>query len=137
MPDERSAQAHLWLDRAVGSLAMAQQPKPADAFWEDYCYQAEQAAEKALKAVYLHLGLVFRFTHDLEELGKGLEDAGIVVDPEVKQAITLTKYASETRYPGPYEPVTEDEYHEALRLAGIVVAWARRMIEGSPDTEGT
>jgi HEPN domain-containing protein len=58
----------------------------------------------------------FRLSRLLEELGKGLEDGG------------LAKYAFETRYPGPIEPVTEEEYREALRLAKAVVAWAEEVI---------
>ncbi len=41
-----------WLARAKGSLALAQQSKVEEAFWEDQCFLAQQAAEKALKAVY-------------------------------------------------------------------------------------
>lgn len=39
--------------RAKGHLALAKQPKPEGAFWEDQSFLAQQAAEKALKAVYL------------------------------------------------------------------------------------
>jgi HEPN domain-containing protein len=40
-----------WLRRAKGNLARAKQPKPKAAFWEDFCFDAQQAAEKAVKAV--------------------------------------------------------------------------------------
>ena len=33
------------LRRAKGNLARAQQTKPKDAFWEDLCFDAQQAAE--------------------------------------------------------------------------------------------
>jgi len=78
-----------WLVRAKGHLALAKQPKPEGAFWEDQCFLAQQAAEKALKAVYQPRGLLFRYTHDLEELGKGLEDHGVPIPPLVKEAIIL------------------------------------------------
>ena len=116
--------AYDWLVRAKGSLALAKQPKPEGAFWEDQCFLAQQAAEKAIKAVYQHQGLLFRYTHDLEELGKGLEDHGVPIPPVVKEAVILTRYAFETRYPGLFEPVTAEEYQEAVRLATAVVAWA-------------
>jgi HEPN domain-containing protein len=29
-----------------------------------------------------------------------------------------------TRYPGPYEPVTEADYRRAVEMAEAVVAWA-------------
>lgn len=117
-----------WLTRAKGNLALAKQPKPEDAFWEDLCFQAQQAAEKALKAVYQHKGLIFRYIHDLEELGKNLEDSGVPIPSVIKEAAILTKYASETRYPGPFEPVIEEEYREAVRLAEAVVQWAEKII---------
>ncbi len=117
-----------WLARAQGSLPLAQQPKPEGAFWEDQCFLAQQAAEKALKAIYQHKGLLFRYTHDLEELGKGLEDSGVPIPLVVKDAIVLTRYAFETRYPGPFEPVTEEEYREAVRLAEAVLVWAENVM---------
>ncbi|MGH9427716.1 MAG: HEPN domain-containing protein [Terriglobia bacterium] len=121
-----------WLTRAKGSLALAKQSKAEEAFWEDQCFLAQQAAEKALKAVYQLKGLLFRYTHDLEELGKGLEDSGLPVPLDIKEAIILTRYAFETRYPGPFEMVTEEEYQEAIRLAEAVVEWAASIIEEAP-----
>jgi HEPN domain-containing protein len=109
-------------------LALAAQPKPEGALWEDQCFLAQQAAEKALKAVYQHRGLMFEFVHDLRKLGKGLEQAGLRIPQEVQEAIVLTKYAFETRYPGPFEPVTEAEYRKALSVANAVVAWAERIL---------
>jgi len=121
-----------WLTRAKGSLALAKQPKVEEAFWEDQCFLAQQAAEKALKAVYQLKGILFRYTHDLEELGRGLEDSGLPVPPDVKEAIILTRYAFETRYPGPFEVVTKEEYQEAIRLAEAVVVWASSIIAEAP-----
>lgn len=45
-------------------------------------------------------------------------------------AAQLTDYAVEARYPGPVEPVTEEEYAEALQLAEAVVNWADQQIKG-------
>lgn len=119
-----------WLARAKGNLAIASQSKLDEVFWEDLVFQAQQAAEKATKAIYRLKGLKFRYTHDLEELGKGLEDSGLPIPLIVKEAVIQTKYALQTRYPGPIEPVTEEEYREALRLARAVVAWAEGVIKG-------
>ena len=105
-----------WLARAKGSLALAKQSKVEEAFWEDQCFLAQQAAEKALKAVYQSRGLPFRYSHDLEELGKRLEDSGIEIPADVKEAIVLTRYAVETRYPGTVEAITEEEYDTVAKL---------------------
>jgi len=117
-----------WLARAKGDLAIARAPLPRGAFCEDLCFHAQQAAEKALKAVYRHYGWVFEYTHDLEELIAGLEGQGLAVPPEVKGAVALTGFAWESRYPGLGEPVTVEEYREALRLCECVVAWAESQI---------
>jgi HEPN domain-containing protein len=49
--------AREWLDRAKGKLALARQPLPPGAFWEDLCFLDHQAAELAIKAVFIVHGL--------------------------------------------------------------------------------
>jgi HEPN domain-containing protein len=88
-----------------------------------------------MKAVYQHKGLLFRYTHDLEELGEGLEDSSVPIPSVVKEATILTRYAFETRYPGPFETVTEEEYLEAIRLAEAVVSWAEEVIGDTADEQ--
>jgi HEPN domain-containing protein len=83
--------------------------------YEDLCFPAQQAAEKSLKAIYQHFGKRFRYTHDLDELITGLRNEGIIIPIEVTDAALLTSYAWEARYPGLTEPVTEEEFLEALR----------------------
>jgi HEPN domain-containing protein len=41
--------AQEWLKRAKGNLALAKQPKPKEAFWDDLCFDAQQAAEKSIR----------------------------------------------------------------------------------------
>lgn len=118
-----------WLTRARGDLALAHVPLPEDAFYEDLCYHAQQAAEKALKAVHLHNGFEFRYTHDLEELIGSLKRHGISIPKSVEAAISLSIYASEARYPGLDEPVTKVEHDKALALAKKVVNWAAKLIK--------
>jgi HEPN domain-containing protein len=117
-----------WLARAKGDLAFARLPLPAGALYEDLCFHAQQAAEKALKAVYQHHGWTFQYTHDLEKLVTGLEEKGLTLPPEVDEAIALTGFAWESRYPGFGERVSEKEYRDAVRHAEAVVAWAERDI---------
>ena len=49
------------------------------------CFHAQQAVEKALKAVMFLHGLEFRRTHDLEELSGSLTDAGINIPLEAEE----------------------------------------------------
>jgi len=120
--------AQKWLQRAQSSLALASQAKPDDALWEDQCYMAQQGAEKALKAVYIYHALPFRFTHDIEELCTKLTEHNIALPEVAREAVILTRYAVETRYPGLEEPVSEEEYHQAIRLTEAIVHWAVKVI---------
>ncbi len=130
MPPDRRAPGtpQDWLARARSDLALARLPLPQDAFYEDLCFHAQQAVEKALKAVYQDRGWTFRYTHDLKELVTDLKRAGLVVPPEVDEAVVLTSFAWESRYPGLSEAVSEEEYQDAVRHAEAVVAWAEREI---------
>jgi len=132
MPEDRPApgSAEDWMVRSKGDLAIAKAPLPQGAFYEDLCFHAQQATEKALKAVYQHHGWTFRYTHDLEELITGLKEKGLDIPPEVVEADALTGFAWEARYPGLAEPVTKEEYEEALQQAESVAAWAEKEIMG-------
>jgi len=68
--------------------------------------------QKALKALLLYNNIPFRFVHDIAELLTVLEQNGISFSEEIRAAAELSDYAVEARYPGPMEPVTEDEYKE-------------------------
>jgi HEPN domain-containing protein len=117
-----------WLKRAQSSLALAKVPRPKDTLWEDLCYHAQQAAEKALKAVLVKRKIRFRFVHDLNELIDTLEKHGQKMPEHVKRSVILTGYAVATRYPGNYEPVTKKEWKDAVALAESVVSWAKNII---------
>jgi len=63
VPENRSAPGspQEWLARAKGDLALASAPLPPGGFYEDLCFHAQQAAEKALKAIYQHHSWTFRY----------------------------------------------------------------------------
>jgi HEPN domain-containing protein len=69
MPRERFAQddPREWLNRARSNLLQAKDEKPG-VYFEDLCFQAQQAVEKALKAVLLYHKIRFPYIHDLAEL---------------------------------------------------------------------
>jgi HEPN domain-containing protein len=117
-----------WLARAKSDLILARLPLPEGAFYEDLCFHAQQAAEKAIKAVYQFHGLIFRYTHDLEELLAGLKQKGLVLPQKIDESIILTSFAWEARYPGLNEPVSEEEHSKAVEHAEAVVAWAENEI---------
>jgi HEPN domain-containing protein len=119
---------HQWLNRAKSNLAIARQPKTDQIYWEDLCFEVQQAAEKALKAVMLAKGIKFRLVHNLSEHLTLLERSGVALPDEVKNAAILTDYSVEARYPGPSEPITEGEFRNSLRIAEAVVAWAETQL---------
>lgn len=128
-----------WLTRARSALTLARQ-RATGILLEDLCYQAHQAAEKALKGVCVDEGVNFPFTHDVRYLLRLLAEEGIEAPESLREAAILTDYAVATRYPSAAEPVSEGDYEEALRLAEAVVDWAEMKsgVEGSrepPDRE--
>jgi HEPN domain-containing protein len=117
-----------WLRRAKGNLALAKQRKPKEAYWEDLCFEAQQAAEKAVKAVLRFSEIDFPRTHDIGELLALLNKSEQKVPQELWKADELSQYAVETRYPGPAESVTRNEYRQAVALAQKVMQWAEKII---------
>jgi HEPN domain-containing protein len=135
-PESDSAGTALeWLRRARSNLSRARQPKPEEAVWEDLCFDAEQAAEKALKAALAFRRIDFPRTHNLRILLDLLRAGGVEVPPELEEAIHLSVYATMLRYPGEAEPVSEADYRLALETAETVVRWAAGVIgEGIRDS---
>ena len=117
-----------WLARARSNLLLAEFGRQHGVFLEDLCFEAQQAAEKALKAVCVFYKVEFPKTHSLITLAGLLEQAGVQLPPEVRDADILTSYAVQARYPDWDEAVTELEYQRALTIARQVVAWAEKII---------
>ena len=117
-----------WLRRAQSNLIRAQQPRPEGVCWEDLCFDAQQAVEKALKALLVHRNISFRYVHDIAELLTLVEQDGISLPEDVRLAASLSDYAVAARYPGPMEPVTEEEYQEAIALAEAVLRWVEQLL---------
>jgi len=93
------------------------------------CFNAQQAAEKALKAVCLARGLDFPKTHSLVRLMDILVSDGVEIPKNVGNADILTQYAVQSRYPSVVEDITKDEYRYALKLAAQVVFWVETVIK--------
>jgi HEPN domain-containing protein len=94
-----------WLNRARSNLIQARFRQP-DVYLEDLCFQAQQAAENALKAILLHRELAFPSTHDLSHLIGIFAGHGLHVPDVILDAADLSQYAVVTRYPDVVEDVT-------------------------------
>jgi HEPN domain-containing protein len=116
-----------WLNRAKSNLVGTGQADPG-VYLEDLCFHAQQAAEKAIKAVFIHRGLRFPYVHNLKRLLELLNRDGVKIPKYVWNAEDLTPFAFEARYPGQFPPVTRRQYRRAGRLAEGVVRWAERQV---------
>ena len=116
-----------WMNQARGSLARAKTRLPGT-YLEDSCFDAQQAAERAVKAVLLGRGVEFPHVHDLAWLLSLLEAHGERIPAEVRKVSRLTGYAMHSRYPNLEEAVSEEEYAETIAIAEDVVGWAERRL---------
>lgn len=116
-----------WLKRAKSSL----KTRAEGIYLEDLCFNAHQATEKALKALLLHIGAKFPFTHDVVRLNTEIEKKISPLPAELIEAEFLSAYSVASRYPGWDEPVSAVEYERALDAASRVVAWVAAHIEAT------
>jgi len=94
-------------------------------------FHAQQAVEKALKAVLAQAGVAFRRTHDIAEMLDLIADSGLPAPPHADRLDELNPYAVEMRY-GLVEPSGLDRT-ETSRWVEDVIAWCRAYIQaGGP-----
>jgi len=117
-----------WLRRAESALLLAKVEKTDAIFYEDLCFQLQQAAEKAIKALLIFHNIEPPKTHSFLVLIKKVETVA-ACPAELKKAIELEDYAVQTRYPGDYSPVEKAEYESALRLTDNLISWIKTVIE--------
>jgi HEPN domain-containing protein len=116
-----------WLNRARSNLTRAK-GKRKDVYLEDLCFDAQQAAEKAIKSLLIKLNVNFPYVYDLAELLTLVEKASEPVPEPIKRAEELSLFAVFTRYPGIGPSIKEKEYKETVEIAARVVKWAENII---------
>ena len=89
-------------------------------------FHAQQAVEKALKALLVAISRRPPKTHDIDYLADQLEKAGIKI-PMREEISSLTLYAVEARYPGP--PISIEEAEYAYKLAKTFLEIVERELE--------
>jgi HEPN domain-containing protein len=118
-----------WLDRARGNLRLAEAFDALEGvLYEDYCFEEQQAAEKSIKAVLIHLKVSFPKTHSIEDLLTLVRNEQLSIPDNVLKAAILTPYAVETRYPNMSEPVKRQECATAVQAAQVVFQWAEQAV---------
>lgn len=134
-PGDDLRDARRWLVYARANLLHAEAGHAAGVLVEYLCFDAQQAAEKALKGALILLRIDFPRTHDIKELLTRLIDSGGHVPDGLKDAVALTSFAVQARYPDWGESLNDDDFAEALALARAVVDWAAQIIEASRSPE--
>ena len=118
-----------WVQKADSDLKTAAlvlqagDDAPADAV----AFHAQQCAEKYLKALLACEGIDFPKTHDIGQLIL-LLPPGSRMDLPLEEQRRLTSYATATRYPGDYEPLTIHAARRALAIARRVRGHVRKLL---------
>jgi HEPN domain-containing protein len=118
----------IWLARARSSLKISKTRIDEDVYFEDLCFQAQQAVEKALKGLLIFYNVDPEKTHNLVSLIKELSKYTELPE-EVNETSTLNDYAVQIRYPGNYTPVGEEEYNNAVKIAEKCIKWIEKKIK--------
>jgi HEPN domain-containing protein len=121
-----------WLAYAESDLAVAHGVDRPGVILETLCFHAQQAAEKAIKAVLVAEGADPPRTHDLAVLLAAVP-LSVPIGLDRANVVALTAYAVASRYPGDEEPVAADEHAKALAVAASVVAWAQDVLSTPPS----
>lgn len=107
-----------WIEKAENDLKNAAYTLKMDGECptDTACFHAQQCVEKYLKAFLTFKGVDFPKTHDVGELLVLISEK---VRPElvVEEQRRLTAYATVTRYPGDYEPISLAEARGAVAIA--------------------
>jgi len=110
-----------WLRYARQDLASAGKMLQEGGFaLRHICFLSQQAAEKALKAIFIYLQIDFPWRHDLDALRVLLPDDWPVKNEQPDLA-RLTEWAVEARYPGDWREPTMEEARAAYDQAKAIL----------------
>jgi HEPN domain-containing protein len=123
-----------WIDRAKSSYELSKATISNNIYFEDLCYQAQQAAEKALKGLLIYYGVEPELTHNIGILLNELEKV-TEVDENIKETMDLTNYSVQTKYPGEYDAITKEEYENAVKIAKGCLDWVEKNIKENNEKE--
>ena len=113
---------------AKSDLALAAARKNRSVLYAHLCFHAQQAAEKALKAVLVEERVSFGRSHDLAYLLSLLPNTRSI-PPLLIELPLLNKFAVQFRYPGEIPVVDARQRKYAVRLAEEAVRWAIHILK--------
>jgi HEPN domain-containing protein len=121
-----------WLNQAVRDLDQARDSQAADRH-EWACFAAQQAAEKAVKALHLHVGQE-AWGHVVARLLRELPPGVRAEEALSEQGRVLDTFYIPARYPNshpegaPFEHYGPLQSEEAIRYAGAIIEFVRRQM---------
>lgn len=129
-----ASRAQDWLDQARRDLDHARHDVESD-YHEWACFSAHQSAEKALKALYQHLGGE-AWGHSTKRLMEELSTHLDVTPDLVDAARILDRFYIPTRYPNGFDDGKPADYYiqkdsqQAIDCAETIVRFCARCISG-------
>ncbi len=98
-------------------------------------FHAQQAAEKALKALLVRHQVRFGKTHEMGALLELAEQAAPGIREQLADAEALTPYAVDARYPGEEPPLGREEASTRLDVTRRVVAHVHALLDPYLESE--
>lgn len=116
-----------WLAKAGGDLTAAKHLLAGGAeLSHSAAFHAQQAAEKFIKAILVWHQVEFPKTHDIDRLVHLVASFDATLAARLGEAVRLTPYGVEARYPSDEPEPTQAEAREAVALAERVRDTVRR-----------
>ena len=118
-----------WLNQAIRDLEQAEGSRDAGRH-EWACFASHQAAEKAVKALHLHLGQE-AWGHVIARLLSELPEVVSVAEVLIEKGRVLDNLYVPTRYPNghpegaPFEHYGQLQSEEAIRYASEIIEFVR------------
>jgi len=103
-------------DMKAGETLFAAEPP----FLYPACFHAQQAAEKYLKALLTWHQIEFPKTHAIEQLLDLVKEADTETAASIRDAVVLTPYGVDIRYPSDEPEPNLQDAREAVELASRV-----------------
>jgi HEPN domain-containing protein len=118
---ERREIAEAWLRKAASDLAYAELGMCAgESYASGVAYHCQQTAEKALKALLCHFGIIPPKTHDvlrlIELLSPHVDFSGFT-----EAALLLSPMAADFRYPGDNDDPSREDVITAFEAAKAIL----------------
>ena len=120
MKDNRDL-AHGWLEKARSDLYATERLLDGNGLYDAACFHAQQAIEKAMKALLALSGQPIPRTHDLDELQRNCNFVQPIPELQSLDLSEATDYAVQLRYDIEFWPEKETAV-QAQALAQQVVA---------------